>query len=161
MPIKQFAHHSTTDFALDRSRVYDQRVDLKPAGLWCSEFGESDRSDNWSDLCVDYWDGATLDARFAVEVDFANVLICENPASLRPWFVENHPDFGDGYVDWRRVADVYSGVHFKNYCRMPDGDHLPGTLTWWSTVDISSLCVWDLGAVVSVRSDDLLIAEHV
>ena len=122
----------------------EQPISYKPKGLWFSfgtqwiDFISSEYNKGMSDRIDDYiYDIKTNDSKILT-------IGKENESMfLNKYGVKN--DYGKVDVDWRKVADDWSGVEILINPRELNDRWL------WSTWDIASGCIWNIDGIGSVR----------
>lgn len=138
----------------------EQRIDLKPNGLWVSDEDEYG------------WFAWSTEAEFRVdclehmsEIILApdhNVLMIHSVEELDAFTAEytakregdeDHPYFGRNnamgfFIDWGRVAERYQGIVITPY--LWERRIHPGC-TWYNTHDVAGGCIWDPAAVAEVK----------
>lgn len=143
----------SSEFILDRSRVYNQELRFdKPDGLWVSVKGD----DDWLEWCriEEFGDhGKMRDVEHTVALTCtANVLMLTNPFEIRDFTAEyalpsrNYDYMGDR-IDWPRVTGEYDGIIIAPYqwsCRNGEGTF------WYYTWDCASGCIWNLDSITSI-----------
>lgn len=157
-------HYADAPVTLDRGRVYEQR-DLrgvgKPVGLWVTVEGE----DSWKSWCEgeQFFLSSLAVAHEVTLTAEANLLVIDTPAKLMEfhdtWSVESDFDrmmaerypSNDRYhrnqwgVPWSKLVPEYDGIMFIPYLWKA---RWSGPM-WYSTVDCSSGCIWNLDAIES------------
>lgn len=139
-------------------RYREMEVTMKPNGLWYS----IDWS--WVDWCKDNT-GWTHRNHFELEIDLTKVLLIDTGNKLKE-FAKNFGEIPEwqkelansdamkklwdnpkrDYINWKQVAEKYSGIEINPYHRMQRRDYL-----WVSGWDVSSGCIWNLELIKSVK----------
>jgi len=147
-------HYSDTPLTAVRDasqfghRAGRARLGFKPNGLWVSVEGPM----GWAEWC--------RDNEFRLDRLACATQIVLNPAAriLSIASVPGLREFSDRYaapwrksmplhaIDWGRVAREYQGIVI-----VPYQTSVRFELPWYSSWDCASGCVWDAGAIESVR----------
>lgn len=122
----------------------EQSISYKPKGLWFS-FGTQ-----WIDFISSEYNSGMSD-----KMDDYLYVIKTNDSKILTIGKENEFKFFDRYgiksdydkldVDWRRVASDWSGIEILVNPRELN------ERWFWSTWDIASGCIWNIGGIESVR----------
>ena len=123
--------------------INDQPISFKPKGLWFSIGTE------WVDFINSKYNkntsGRVNDYIYDIKINDSKILTLgqENePLFMDNYGVKNY--YGDMDVDWSKVADDWSGIEILINPRQLNNVEL------WSTWDIPSGCIWDVGGIKSV-----------
>ncbi len=145
-----FSHYSKTPVGTLELKM--QRSDphnIKPDRLWVSIDGE----DDWSEWCqLNDYDGCGP-YHYRVHLDLHDVLVLDTFQAVRDFDARwGKRSLGIqlrlGTIDWRPVADEYTGIIIAPYqweLRM-DLD-----LYWYNGWDCASECIWDPAAVIGLE----------
>jgi hypothetical protein len=128
----------------------------KPRGRWITD----DSGDCWKAWCLaEQFRLDQLTHKHEVVLDEASMLIirslwelddfAERFGAVNVWGTNEHPTrWRDKCIDWRQVANQYSGVIITPYQwqRRMDED-----LRWYYGWDCASGCIWDMAAIKDIR----------
>lgn len=149
-------HYSSSEVKCVRSEKNGQPLGMKPNGFWVSVDGNGD---GWADWCrSDGWGIERLTHTHDVELQAnANILCLCNAGDIDA-FTEEYKSLiapnGPVYlIDWKRVATQYQGIIITPYVWSRRLDH---QAQWYYGWDCASGCIWDAGAVASVRLTEVL-----
>jgi len=141
------------------TRTAECAVEIKPHGLWVSVEGP----DDWKSWCeAEAWglDHLRAVAEIVVRPDAA-ILRLSCPAEIDRFHAEFtaplYPGERSGFgVDWRRVAETYSGIVIAPY---QWSRRLDGNARWYYAWDCASGCIWDASAIAEIRQAEIRRAE--
>lgn len=137
----------------DRTQEEPDSCYGKPKGFWISD----DTEYCWRQWCIDnQFEFESLTHKHQVELDESDILFLRSAADIRRFTHRYRFAFswGDGgryvdlCIDWRKVADQYSGIIITPYqwsCRLGDGTR------WYYTWDCASGCIWRASAIKAIR----------
>lgn len=162
MDIPELTIVSKSKLSLDRDKIYKQRVDYKPDGLWIGI------RDNW----VNYWyideEADTIHGKYLYEVllepdCYTDIKRYRSGKYEKKIFVVKskedvdymNSEYGSTLIDkednfeykiikWNKFAERYGGIRIENYIN-DRGFKLDNI--WYSMFDIDSICVWNLHLV--------------
>jgi len=145
-PRNEFFHWSSKRVESINPRSYIQEIDFKPNGFWF------DVDKDWERFCIgDDWNLDGLKYLYRVQLkDTGNILVLNGTLDLRKFTEEykaskypgvpySYIPMDSSWIDWRKVAALYSGIIIAPYiwgCRTD--------LRWYYTWDCASGCVWNL-----------------
>lgn len=159
---------STEEIKLDRNRKYRQFVFFKPFGLWVGI------CNSW----YDFWYGekmGKIKGKFIYEVSLfpdsytrqkryrkgkypKKILIIETLDDIEYINREygrheedTDPAIKNHLVDWQKFSERYGGIEIRNYI---NDIEVKMNNAWYSTVDVDSLCIWDLSIVKEIKLHD-------
>jgi hypothetical protein len=141
----------TKKFSLDRTKVYQQSIDMEPVGLWyqflnshLTEFGEL----SW---------GKHI---YELKINTKCVYRINNVKELEKFNKKYGILYGKAkypFINWVNVSKDYCGIEIKNYStikmdirKLYGRKYIWTNLLWFSIFDFSSGCIWDLDAIKNV-----------
>ena len=129
-------------FILDKTIVKQEQT-LKPKGLW---YGFGDSWIRWVRNEMPEWEKPHLNT---VTIDQTNVLKIDigNIHSFQKTY--RFHDNIDWRIDWDKVSKYYKGVEIPNYDSLR-GLRYDSDFLWLYGWDVSSGCIWDTSAVITV-----------
>lgn len=155
---------SKTEVKLQRNHEYKQYVTFKPFGLWigiCNSWHNYWYIDEQMD---------TMEGKFIYEVKlFPNVYTTQKRYRKGKYpkkilIIETLDDIDyitkeygrkdknnsleNFLIDWFKFSERYAGIEFRNYIKDFD---VRMKYVWYSTVDVNSLCIWDLSLVKEIK----------
>jgi len=137
-------HYSKSPVILDRTMQYEQcKSEYKPCGFWLS-VGES-----WKDWCYEEeFNLDTFSSKLVCRV--VDALVLSSVLQIREFHAnfmsieQDYPNLRERMIDWRKVAQDYSGIVIAPY----QWDlRLDLEVGWYCTWDCASGCMWDLNCI--------------
>lgn len=130
-------------------------VSMKPRGFWYSlgtEWLEWVRNEepHWEyqflyELIIDKSKLFIINDSNDLTDFIANYLIPRNSSNSYNYFELNK-------IDWYKLAKEYSGIEFRNYKKSYQLQIKYVSIpTWYDGIDVSSGCIWDKNALLSVN----------
>ena len=117
---------------------------FKPKGLWYAIGTE------WIDWVRDempHWEGNII---YKIEVNPSKMLFITNKNELASFSdtykIINNESNVIRYIDWKRVAEKYSGIEIAPYQSVARYD-----ITWYYTWDVASGCIWKKDGIISIK----------
>lgn len=141
---------------LDLSRTYTQNgyFKFKPIGLWYEIDG------SWVDWCK--YNQKDWLRKYVIEIEFdlEKVLILKAKKDLNKFIktYEEREFKGYNQINWRRVAEDYSGIEIQNYNELKWNHSDLYFEVWFLSWDISSGCIWDLSIIKKWSLKELIIS---
>ena len=136
-------HYAEKPFELDKNRNYSDKYDndsggvhVKAYGLWLSV---NDAWKQWAESS----NFPVGKIKYKVEIEEEKVLILdtkEKVAEFNKKYSEN------GWIDWIRVSNEFSGIVFNPYFYK-----LRFVYLWYSGIDVPSACIWNLSNIKSIE----------
>ena len=157
-------HYSDKSFAFDRDRQYNNTTPgpgWKPRGFWVTTPTE----DGWLEWCKsELFHIDNLETESAVTLkDDADLMIITTIESFDT-FVDQYraplypgaKPFGGKHegINWPEVIEDYQGIIIAPYFYERRYDHM-----WYSSFDVASGVIWDLGAVLRVETHMRTVSE--
>ena len=124
--------------------VVEQRVHMKPSGLW---YGVDGGWEEWCASEMPQWLGG---AKYELDLDESKILIVRNIEAFDKEYgvtvkVPGAPDLDHFHIDWPRIAKSYSGVEIPSYSWNHRHEFM-----WYYGWDCASGCVWNPDCVKSI-----------
>lgn len=158
--------HHTNNSSLEIPYIYRElKLDFKPAGLWY------DINNSWTDWCKENtkW---KHENHFELEVDLSKILLLDSVEKTKAFhaeysefasyythlpkdYKEDEWDWITKHINWKRVSEKYSGIEINPYWRWEFD------ATWYSSIDVSSGCLWDLSCIKSFKQINLTEKEKI
>ena len=140
---------------LDFTKYFNAPSICKPEGLWYS-IGTSWLS--WVKSEMPHWEYQFL---YELIIDKSKLFIINNSNDLTN-FIANYlipRNSSNSYnyfelnkIDWYKLAKEYSGIEFRNYKKSYQLQIKYVSIpTWYDGIDVSSGCIWDKNALLSVN----------
>jgi hypothetical protein len=118
-----------------------QDVDHKPEGLW---YAIGDEWIDWVRTEMPEWE---YDNVFVLEINEDRVKKLSSYEDIEEFTKQyGRKDFGFMMIDWKKVAEKYSGIEIAPYdyeARMK--------FNWYYTWDVASGCIWNKEGIKSVK----------
>lgn len=153
-------HYSEKPFVLDRSRKYDFKQSstdyFKPQGLWLSD----EKDFGWNEWCRGQEFGLErLQFETLIEIDMERVIHISNDDDLLIFdSLWNELIFPGGTylkkIDWKGVKDTYAGILISPHLSTMRFD-----LSWYSSWDCASGCIWDLSIITKVSESKPFLSQ--
>ena len=141
--------HASKHPTLQFRNTQNSSTSIKPKGLW---YGFGSSWIDWSRHEMPEWDVYNQHL-FALEVDTSHVCIIDNVDTLDVFhelYSTLDRDLEASMIDWAAVQRDYDGIEINPYNRS-----LPFELwqkySWYSSWDVSSGCLWNKHALLSVK----------
>lgn len=123
----------------------NQEIDHKPNGLWYA-IGSS-----WIDWVKTEMPEWETDNVFSIEIDESKIKKITNSQEITEFTKEYKKNYhGFIIIDWRKVAQQYSGIEINPYLRKDSRK-----LNWYYTWDVPSGCIWNQDAITSIKKVEL------
>ena len=139
---------------LGELRVFCQRKDAKPRGLWFSCEGE----DDWKRWCEaeNFRSDRFSEASQIFIKEDANILLIDSVFGIDALTREFIAEPGEGaasflssyFIDWGKVSETYQGIIISPY---QWSRRLEGGASWYYGWDCASGCVWDYAAIEKIE----------
>jgi len=142
--------HYSKDSNLQIRDFGQQVVNDKPKGLWyaCDE--------GWYDYCKHNFGGernSSISNKYVITLDMSKIAVLNSEYKLQE-FTHSYYDRSDsrkGYrtIDWKRVAEKYTGIECCPYFR-----ELREYYLWYYGWDVPSGCVWNKSTILKIEKVD-------
>lgn len=118
--------------------------DFKPKGLW---YAIGTEWIDWVRSEMPHWEG---DMIYKIELNPSKILYIRNRNELlsfsNQYSVINQDSDIMGSIDWKSVAEKYSGIEISPYQH-----DLRYNITWYYTWDVASGCIWKEDGIKSIN----------
>lgn len=133
-------HYSSKPFT-QTPRVYTQRTEQKPDGLWYS-VGSA-----WKDWCEsEQFNLQRLQCVCKLEIDESRILKVVDLLAFTEQYGVVNRTLELRSIDWAQVASAYAGIEIAPY----QYKHRL-SLLWYYPWDVASGCIWDLSVIKKVE----------
>lgn len=116
----------------------------KPKGLW---YAIGTEWIDWVKNEMPHWEGDYL---YKIEVNPSKILFIKNKEELLSfssrYSVINQDSDLMGAIDWKSVAEKYSGIEISPY-----QFNLKYNITWYYTWDVASGCIWKQDGIKNIK----------
>ncbi len=123
----------------------------KPRGFWLSD--ESQTENCWSYWCLGNEFGS-LEYSTLFQLDLSQILILDTASKVTEFtlkYQQTCPLFSlFSSIDWPTIATQYKGILITPYSTQIN-------ISWYTTLDCSSACIWDLSALTQVGNSNKTI----
>lgn len=119
--------------------------EYKPNGFW---YDCDNEWSNWVEFNMPEWKG---DYFYSVKLDHSKMKVIRNLKELKAFTEEYESDEEFGMINWRRVAEDYSGIEICPYVWEARLDR--GKYSWYNTWDVASGCIWKRDAIVAIEAE--------
>lgn len=130
-----------------RSRRQSPNPNHKPKGLWYAI------DNDWKEWCKSEWDSwlDKCDFEYELDIDMTNVLLLDSVDAIITFDATYRKDLVPNIlsmIDWKAVANDYSGIEISPYQWMLRLDH---RISWYYGWDVASGCIWDKNAIKGIN----------
>jgi hypothetical protein len=141
---------------IDLKIKYNQKISLKPVGLWYSYYGAwyNWALDEMPKMLYKYNHKLIIKKEYLItirEKDSNKILLLDNKKDISI-FTKKYGIYKNGecfYINWCLVSEDYGGIEFNPYLLDSCKKSIELDFLWYNTIDVSSGCIWNLHPIIS------------